>query len=311
MKKRALLVAINYVGTSNELHGCINDSTHMKDFLTARGFTDIKQILEKEATTSGIKAGLAWLTADTQSGDVIVFHYSGHGSQIPSSVEPDGFEEIICPIDLDWLNKVISDNDLRKIFNKVPNGVNTTVILDSCHSGTMLNQTESLNGTKELVKPASSKKTKGARYLKPPTKIVNQLKTRTLVDWTASKDINASALLIAGCHADQTSADAVINGVPQGAATAALLAAASNTSITYRNLILSMDSFMKTNGLEQVPELDGSPTLYDQQFVEPFNIVITSAPIESTSPIVSVEPTQSTGIFEAIINFFKSLFSHH
>jgi hypothetical protein len=72
-----------------------------------------------------------------------------------------------------------------------------------------------------------------------------------------------------------------------------------------------MDSFMKTNGLEQVPELDGSPTLYDQQFVEPFNIVITSAPIESTSPIVSVEPTQSTGIFEAIINFFKSLFSHH
>jgi hypothetical protein len=122
MKKRALLVAINYVGTSNELKGCINDSNNMKAFLSARGFTDIKQVLEKEATTAGIIAGMEWLIEGTERGDVLVMHYSGHGSQIPSKNEPDGFEEIICPIDLDWMKKVVSDETLRTIFNKVENG---------------------------------------------------------------------------------------------------------------------------------------------------------------------------------------------
>jgi len=289
MKKRALLVGINYAGTSSALKGCLNDATHMKALLESRGFTEIKSVLEKEATTDGIIAGLNWLVADTTPGDVIVFHYSGHGSQLPSSVESDGFEEIICPIDLNWMDKVITDDTLRKIFDKVPNGVNTTLILDCCHSGTMLDQKESLHGNKEVV---AMKPEKGSRYLKPPAKIKKQLANRELVDWETSKDVNATALLIAGCHANQTSADAYIDGKHQGAATASLLkAVAANPSISYRNLATEMVDFMGKNNFKQIPQLDGSQSLYDQKFLEQFSFTIPAAPVVDTpaGPVVVPE----------------------
>jgi hypothetical protein len=258
----------------------------MKAFLTDKGFTDIKQVLEKEATTDGIKTALEWLVTDTQPGDVIVFHYSGHGSQLPSHNEPDGFEEIICPVDLNWLDKVITDETLRTVFNKAPNGVNATVILDCCHSGTMLNQTESLT-TKDLAPPTATKKVKGARFMKPPAKIAKKLVDKQLVDWQASKDVNATALLIAGCKASQTSADTVVDGQPQGAATAALLKSAkADPQISYKKLVNDMTDFMTANKYTQVPELDGSSSLYDQIFIEPFSFTI---------PLGDVIPTEMSG----------------
>lgn len=276
MKKRALLVGINYTASGNALKGCLNDSEHMKALLESRGFTEIKSVLEKEATTAGIIAGLNWLVDGAKPGDVLAFHYSGHGSQLPSTNEPDGWEEIICPIDLNWMDKVITDDTLRKIFDKVPHGVNTTLILDCCHSGTMLDQKESLNGTKEVK---ATKPTKGSRYLKPPAKIKKQLANRELVDWETSKDVNATALLIAGCHANQTSADAFIDGKHQGAATASLLkAVAANPTISYRNLVTEMVDYMGKNNFKQVPQLDGSQSLYDQAFLEHFSF---ANPVES------------------------------
>lgn len=296
MKKRALLVGINYEGTGNRLRGCINDSNNMNAFLTSKGFTDIKMILEQEATTDGIKAGLEWLVADTHPGDVIVFHYSGHGSQLPSKYEPDGFEEIICPIDLNWMDKVITDDTLRQVFDKVPNGVNTTVILDCCHSGTMLDQTESLNrDTKQLdenpfpTTKSVARKKKGDRYMKPPIKILKKLQDRELVDWETSKDVNATALLIAGCRENQTSADATIDGQAQGAATAAMLKIAKeNAQISYKNLVSGMGDYMIQHRFTQVPQLDGSYSLYDQLFLEPFSFAIAPVNPATPTPIVNI-----------------------
>jgi len=292
MKKRALLVGINYAGTSNALKGCINDSHNMQAFLAANGFDEIKLVLEKEATTDGIKAGMEWLIAGAQPGDVLLMHYSGHGSQLLSETEADGFEEIICPYDLNWMDKVITDDTLRTTFNKVPNGVNTTLILDCCHSGTMLDQTESLLATKEVNAPAApapktKKAKKGSRYMKPPAAMVKKLKDRKLVDWSTSRDVNATALLIAGCQANQTSADAFIDGQAQGAATAALLKfAKANSSISYKSLVTNMNDYMVANKFTQRPQLDGSSSLYDQTFLQPFSF---SVPVDTVVP--ADEPT--------------------
>lgn len=290
MKKKALIVGINYAGTSNALKGCLNDAKNMHAFLEGRGFTEIKDVLEKEATTTGIIAGLNWLVSDVAPGDVIVFHYSGHGSQLPSQAEEDGWEEIICPIDLNWVDKVITDDTLRKIFDKVPNGVNVTLVLDCCHSGTMLDQSQTLGGTTEVAKPL--KKEKGSRYLKPPAKILKKLEGRKMVEWETSRDVNATALLIAGCHASQTSADAVIDGVAQGAATASLLkATAADSAISYRSLVTNMQQFMVANRFKQIPQLDGSESLYDQKFVEPFSFTIPAKPA-TVEPSVQEESDQ-------------------
>src|SRR5712692_4457306 len=104
---KALLVGINaYPG--NELKGCINDVTDMRDLLQAKsgfGAADIRLLTDAQATTAEIGKGLDWLVAGVQPGDRILFHYSGHGAQMPTrnpSGEVDGLDEVICPVDFDW-----------------------------------------------------------------------------------------------------------------------------------------------------------------------------------------------------------------
>jgi metacaspase-1 len=282
MVKKALIVGINYAGTGNDLQGCINDAHNMEALLESQGFV-VETLLEKQATTAGIKAGLQRLTTGVVPGDVIVFHYSGHGSQMPSSVEADGYEEIICPIDLNWTTRVITDDDLRRVFHAVPNGVNTTVILDCCHSGDALDQNDHLISTRTATKASIE----GGRYMTPPAGVVEDLADRELVDWNARKDINASALLIAGCRSDQTSADAYINGTYQGAATASILAAFKrDPNITYADLIESMNDYMVDYGYEQRPQLDGFFGLHGEVFLKPFG----SADQPAADPVV--EPAE-------------------
>lgn len=310
--KRALLVGINYVGTDHELHGCINDSNNMSVYLSSIGFDLIHQILEADATTEGIIKGLMWLTSGNQPGDVIVFHYSGHGSQMPRATAPTTFEEIICPIDLDWMTKIITDDTLRNLFNQVPNGVNTTVILDCCHSGTMLEQVGAFIPTAESVIMAPSSKNI-VRFLPPPPgKIMESI---TPAVWNTSKDINASALLIAGCGVNETSADTVLNGQPCGAATAALLkAVGSNSGISYKNLTIMMNQFMTTNKYSQTPELDGDSSLYEQKFLQPWSFTITEGSAMSTKPVNAPKPPSIAKIvliFMAVISILTVIFLHH
>lgn len=277
MKQRALIVGINYVGTSYQLKGCINDANNVKALLEGKGFTSIELLLEKDATTAGILAALKRLTADVEPGDVLVFHYSGHGSQIYSKLEEDMLDEIICPIDLDWEKNVITDNELKEIFTAVPNGVNITVILDCCHSGTGLDQEETATvSTKDLIGPDAkkvkvTKKSIKHRYLAPPSEVLEKIANNhmELRDWSTSRDINATALLIAGCHPTETSADATIGGKAQGAATAALIATVkASPEATYQEIFDGMTKYMITNGFSQRPELDGSKRLYGRKFLE-------------------------------------------
>ena len=44
--KKALLVGINYTGTSNELFGCINDVNCIKERISSKGFTSINTITD-------------------------------------------------------------------------------------------------------------------------------------------------------------------------------------------------------------------------------------------------------------------------
>jgi hypothetical protein len=302
MAKKALVVGINYVGTGHALRGCINDANNITALLKAQNF-EVEQVLETAATTAGIKAALGRLTAGAVPGDVLVFHYSGHGSQYPSQSEPDGFEEIICPIDLNWMDLVITDNDLREVFNKVPNGVNVTVILDCCHSGTGLDQTESYVPTRALVHLDETSSPDNSRFLTPPADIAEKLANRELVQWSASRDVNAGAMLIAGCAADQTSADAYIDGTYQGAATAALLkAVAKNPAITYRALMDSMVDYMIANRFSQRPQLDGFSGLREQVFLQPWGTSVADARASVPPTVTPIAPSKPSSSSDMISN---------
>jgi len=141
MAKRALLVGINrYKIPGADLRGCVNDVKNMRSVLSRYyGFADkdIRTLTDLQATKKAMQSEITRLIGKARAGDVLLFHYSGHGSNVPdkNGDEADARDEILCPTDLDWLDPLL-DDWLRVEFDKLPAGVNFTVIMDCCHSGT-------------------------------------------------------------------------------------------------------------------------------------------------------------------------------
>lgn len=114
-KRLAVLVGCNYPNTPNELHGCINDVLAMKDMLVKRfGFDheNIELLIDEPNTSSStmptganIKKALGSMIDRAEAGDVLYFHYSGHGTRIPSMKygHPFRHEEAIVPCDFNLI----------------------------------------------------------------------------------------------------------------------------------------------------------------------------------------------------------------
>lgn len=121
-RKRALLIGINYIGTSSKLNGCINDVHNMRDFLCQQyGFQNTRDTMvvltddnpdnDYKPTRINILNGMRWLVNGVQPGDSLVFHFSGHGSQAEdrSGDEVEGFDSTICPLDHQKSGQIIDD----------------------------------------------------------------------------------------------------------------------------------------------------------------------------------------------------------
>ena len=80
MAKKALLVGINDYRQINDLSGCINDVTNVRDILLKYfGFTvpAIRLLVDSRATKANIMSRLHWLVTGAKRGDVLVFHFRG------------------------------------------------------------------------------------------------------------------------------------------------------------------------------------------------------------------------------------------
>lgn len=109
---------------------------------------DIAVLRDEKATRAGILSALRDLAARAGKGDVVFFHYSGHGNSIPddSGDEIDGMDEALVPFDYvstkglakDYLSNNIRDDEIGKILDelKKKEPASVTVSLDSCYSGT-------------------------------------------------------------------------------------------------------------------------------------------------------------------------------
>ncbi|XVE93146.1 hypothetical protein REPUB_Repub01dG0165100 [Reevesia pubescens] len=149
--KRAVLCGITYNNWKQyKLKGTVNDVRNMRDLLITRfGYPKecIRVLTEEETdqrfipTRKNIEDSLRWLVNDDcQSGDSLVFFYSGHGLRQPdfNNDEDDGFDETICPVDFQKAGMIL-DNDLNSlIVRPLKQGVTLHAIVDACHSGTIL-----------------------------------------------------------------------------------------------------------------------------------------------------------------------------
>jgi caspase domain-containing protein len=141
----ALLVGIDGYKAVNQLNGCVNDIEAMRTFLVNQHVSEdhILTLTDQQATRAAILSAFDEFLINNTAiafNDQILFHYSGHGSQMPDTtgVEPDGLNETIVPYDsrtqdiYDIPDKVLASL-LAQLANK--KGKNITIILDSCHSG--------------------------------------------------------------------------------------------------------------------------------------------------------------------------------
>lgn len=151
-RKLALLVGINtYPESSNlaALQGCVTDVELQRQLLIHRfGFqaADILTLTDAKATRQNILAAFEQhLIRQAKPGDVVVFHYSGHGSQVadPDRDTPDGLNGTLVPVDSilpaefpakGGTVKDIMGHTLFLLMRAVPTE-NLTVVLDSCYSG--------------------------------------------------------------------------------------------------------------------------------------------------------------------------------
>jgi hypothetical protein len=144
--KRALLIGINYMGTSGELKGCCNDVRKMQAFLLSHGWSAESMLCLTDEppgkadllpTRMNILAGMRWLIADVAAGDSLFFHFSGHGGQQVDTHgdEEDGYDETICPLDFERAGQISDDELFERLVHPLPAGVRLTAVLDCCHSG--------------------------------------------------------------------------------------------------------------------------------------------------------------------------------
>ena len=279
MAKRAVLIGVNrYRIPGADLRGCVNDVINMQKVLTQHyGFSksDITTLTDLKATQKAMQSAIAQLIRGGRKGDVLLVHFSGHGSNVPDNDgdEADSRDEILCPTDLDWKNP-FRDDWLRKTFDGMRAGVSLTVITDCCHSGTIT----------RAVQPPDAKVKE--RYLPSPWDLVACESGRNLRGVRRSglhkasmaarrtRDIVSAELpevLISGCRADQTSADAFIGGSYNGALTFNLAAAINEAKgrLTYRQLHDATISKLKRGRYAQVPQLECTRARFDQPFLSP------------------------------------------
>ncbi|MGH8855385.1 MAG: caspase family protein, partial [Telluria sp.] len=140
-RRRALCVGINRYPTA-PLYGCLADVDAWTRTLGRLGFDDPVTLLNEHATRDAILAHLTQLVQTSRPGDVIVFQYSGHGTFVQdldgdeADGDTPGQDEAICPVDF-TSGALIIDDDIGRIFNLLPDGVNLTCFMDCCHSGTV------------------------------------------------------------------------------------------------------------------------------------------------------------------------------
>ena len=256
-RKIALLIGINYFGTTHSLNGCINDILNMKKMLiTKRGYSerDIivlrddsvnpKQRPTKNNIISSIYQVIAQCKKEPGLREVWI-HYSGHGSNLADADgdEADSLDECIVPSDWED-NGVISDDVLQYYLRFIPSRVKCLCLFDSCHSGTVLD----LQYTYE---PGSGPET--GTWVQKNNKILNN-----------------NIILLSGSRDDQLSNDIWLDDEqymyyfkqPQfvGAMTASFLLTIDKFkyTLTLRDLVLGMRSFMTENSYLQTPQLSSS-----------------------------------------------------
>ena len=245
----SLLIGINYEGTANTLSNCIRDIDHVLSILlnpqlgvkheNVIYMSDRRRGTPFYPTKKNILQQFAQFTRMVNQTKVGYFHYSGHGSSVrdTSGDELDGYDEALVPVDFNASGMLLDDDIYLSLVKALDSDVQLLVTTDCCHSGTILDL---------------------------------PYKWRADGSYTIEHNLSKAELnslpqvvMLSGCKDSQTSADGgplTVNDETSGALTAAFLQVlqSHNYEVTYRQLLIEVNTLLKANGFSQRPELTSS-----------------------------------------------------
>jgi lysophospholipase L1-like esterase len=166
---RSLHIGVNDVDQEHylklpPLSFCRADAEAMQELAADRGYRT-QVLVDQAATRDGVKGAVAEAAAELTSGDIFLFTYSGHGSQVLDAdgdeqhgPDQDYADETLCLFDGQLL-----DDELYELWSLFADGVRVVAVFDCCHSGSVIRAEGDLDaddqaGTPRLIPRAAAAK---------------------------------------------------------------------------------------------------------------------------------------------------------
>jgi hypothetical protein len=222
------------------LDGCVNDARLWQETFEALGFESAGLLTNEQATYAGIIDSLEKFIGAAAAGDALVVQFAGHGTQVEDldgdeklEDPTDDLDEALVPYDY-ATGRFVIDDDLARIFDRLPKGAGLTCFMDCCHSGTITR----MMGRPPVPAEIGSKK----RYLPVPKNSplaalhrefrASQPAPRGPVGYEGMREVTFSA-----CRADQTAKEKDGHGFFTLAATGQLRTANALSNAAFLKLV--------------------------------------------------------------------------
>ena len=260
--RKALCVGIDaYPNPDARLSGCITDADAWAGALTAMAFT-VERLCDGKATRSNILSRLQAMISRASAGDVLVFQYSGHGTHVPDEDgdEPSGQDQALCPVDYETGNLLI-DDDVRALFQRLPDGVHLTCFMDNCYSYS--------NTRFAVAKPVRAPVNSRPRFIKLSPEVIERYQEVRHKDRSAARGFAGASqedmrwVVFSACDSDEKAYETAGQGDFSRIAVPLLARGASLTNDQFQALV--------SDGLgprgRQTPKLDCCSAARTQAFL--------------------------------------------
>lgn len=248
-RKIALLVGVGeYISEeySSEPLNAAKGVQLMRATLLGQGFLDrdIVILTNADATREGIQKAFETHLLQTQQGDIAVFYFYGHGTQIQDDTnneETDGLDEALVPYDGQRSTEknhrnLIRDDDLGKwveaLRRRTRSEGQVLVVLDACHAGSGLRGIAGKTGKQDKNKLIGGSE---GTDLAPFVAFYSSMPHESSLEMTVEVDERCALLTWAFCKAMQQ----------------------VDSSTTFRGLFEQIALHMATKKRKQTPQLEG------------------------------------------------------
>ena len=331
-QKYGLFVGVNKypnMGPAQQLNGCVSDATRMREALI-REFSfsqeNTELIADAQATRNGILGKIQAFQSKVKSGDLFVFHYSGHGSLFPDDkseeqdetetlpemrlprtnelIAPPGkYDAAICPSDTGgsgsgkpWGNMILDDELFALFQGFTRSGCTVVFISDSCHSGSIGRSLDANYRVKSLPLTVAL----GTQF-----EAIPRPKTSREV---RSRDLQGKYLVLASSKVTQVSGEIEVEGKPTGFFTYVLLKMIELQSKdkgkgkpTYQDVFVPSQAILLAKSpSKQEPQID--TRYFNGSLNEPmFSVGEKPAPAPSAPPVAANNTTAKPKHYRVVL----------